>query len=88
MAVAFFWIHVQPRASKTEIAGWHADAVKIRLKSPPVDGAANDELIHFLAKTIGVSRRDVQITSGATARRKRVKIKGVDQTQVLAAMGI
>ena len=85
---ASLWIHVQPRASRTEVVGWHGDAVKIRIKAPPVDGAANVELIRFLSKAIGVSRQAVQITAGASARRKRVKIDGVDQEGVLAAMGI
>ena len=88
MAAASLWIHVQPRASKTEIVGWHADAVKIRLKAPPVDGAANEELIRFLSKTLGVSRKAVQITTGAAARRKRVKINGVDQAEVIAMLGL
>ena len=85
---ASLWIHVQPRASRTEVVGWHGDAVKIRIKAPPVDGAANVELIRFLSKAIGVSRQAVQITAGASARRKRVKIDGVDQEGVLAAIGI
>lgn len=88
MARVSFWIHVQPRASSTEVVGWHADAVKIRLKAPPVDGAANEELMRFLAKTIGISRNAVQITRGATAGRKRVKIEGVGRVAVMAALGI
>ena len=82
------WIHVQPRSSRTEIVGWHGDAVKIRLKAPPVDGAANEELIRFLSKALGVSRKAVQITAGMTSRRKRVKIDGVDQGDVAAVLGI
>ena len=88
MAAASLLIHVQPRASRTEVVGWHGDAVKIRLKAPPVDGAANEELIRFLSKAIGVSRQDIQITSGHTARRKRVSIHDVDQTEVIAALGV
>jgi uncharacterized protein (TIGR00251 family) len=88
MATASFWIHVQPRASRTEVVGWHGDAVKIRIKAPPVDGAANEELTRFLSKTIGVSRQSVQITAGASARRKRVKIDGVDQGGAIAALKI
>ncbi|MCZ6858630.1 MAG: DUF167 family protein, partial [Gemmatimonadetes bacterium] len=51
-AVSFY---VQPRASKTEVAGRHGDAIKIRVKAPPVDGAANEEVIRFLAKRFRVS---------------------------------
>ena len=88
MPAASLWIHVQPRASRTEVVGWHGDAVKIRLKAAPVDGAANAELIRFLSKVIGVSRQAVQITAGAHARRKRVKIDGVEQGGAIAALVI
>ena len=82
------WIHVQPRSSRTEIIGWHGDAIKIRLKAPPVDGAANEELIRFLSKAIGVPKQAVQITAGKTARRKRVKIDGVEHGDVMAVLGV
>jgi uncharacterized protein (TIGR00251 family) len=62
--------------------------VKLRLKSAPVDGAANEELIRFLAKTVGVPRTAVQITCGTTARRKQVKIEGVDRQNVISSLGI
>lgn len=70
-------IHVQPRASRTEVAGRHGDAVKIRLAAPPVDGAANDELVRFLAERLGVRRGDVTIVAGASGRRKLVRIAGL-----------
>jgi len=82
------WIHVQPRAGKTEIVGRYDDAIKIRLKSPPVDGAANEELVRFLAKTVGVSRQEVRVASGKTARRKRVEIIGVGEKEAIAALGL
>jgi len=69
-------LHVQPGAKRTEAAGVHGDRVKIRLAAPPVDGAANDELVRFLAEAFGVPRRQVTIVSGATSRRKRVRIDG------------
>ena len=69
-------LHVQPGAKRTEAAGRHGDRVKIRLAAPPVDGAANDELMRFLAEAFGVPKRNVEIVSGATARRKRVRIEG------------
>lgn len=69
-------IHVQPRASRTEVVGMHGDAIKIRLRAPPVEGAANDELIRFLAECLGVPRRNVRIAAGDTGRRKRVEIVG------------
>lgn len=80
-------IHVLPRASRTEIVGWHGDAVKIRLKAPPVDGAANAELVKFLAKTVRVPRSAVSIRSGAASRRKRVEIVGISHSELIAALG-
>jgi uncharacterized protein (TIGR00251 family) len=88
MTSVSLWIHVQPRAGKTEVVGWHGDAVKLRLKAAPVDGAANEELIRFLAKTVGVPRTAVQIACGTTARRKHVKIEGVDKETVMSSLGI
>ncbi len=69
-------IHCQPRASKTEMVGYHGNALKIRLAAPPVEGEANLELCRFLAGYFAVSRQDVQILSGKGARQKRVLIKG------------
>ena len=76
MSMITLTVHVQPRARKTEVAGKYGDAIKIRLKAPPVDGAANEELIRFLAERLGVARGMVRITSGLAARRKRVAIAG------------
>ena len=73
----FFSVRVVPRASKSEIAGEIDDSLKIRLCSPPVDGAANAELIKLLARTLGVSRSDVEIVSGQTSKTKRIQITGV-----------
>ena len=69
-------LHVQPGAKRTEVAGTHGDRVKIRLAAPPVDGAANEELVRFLAETFGVPRRQVTIVSGASSRQKRVRVEG------------
>ncbi len=69
-------VYCQPRASQTEIVGWHGDALKVRLTAPPVEGQANSELCKFFSRYFGVSREDVLILSGKNARRKRVLIKG------------
>jgi len=81
-------IHVQPRASRTEVAGWHGDAVKIRLAAPPVDGAANDALTAFLAERLAVPRSAVSLLSGETSRRKRVGIDGLSLEDALTALGL
>ncbi len=81
-------VQVQPRAPLTEIVGWHGDAIKIRVAAPPVDDAANAELIRFLAARLEIPRAEVRIASGATARRKRVEITGLDPAAVLGRLGV
>ena len=71
-------LHVQPRASKNEIVGVIEGALKVRLTSPPVEGAANKLCCEFIAKTCGVPKRDVTILSGEKSRHKRLLIAGLD----------
>jgi uncharacterized protein len=77
-------VQVQPRAKRSEVAGRYGDAVKIRLAAPPVDGAANEELIRFIAELLNVPRSSVRISAGLTARRKTVEIEGVTPEAVNA----
>jgi len=67
-------LRIQPRASRTEIAGIQGSALKIRLLAPPVDGAANEALIRFLAELLEVPRSRVTIRSGLASRSKTVHI--------------
>jgi uncharacterized protein len=69
-----FTARVVPRASKSEIIGEHDGALKVRIASPPVDGAANAELIKLLAKTFVVSKSQIEIIAGQTAKIKQIKI--------------
>jgi uncharacterized protein (TIGR00251 family) len=71
-----FQVYVVPRASRSEIAGEHNGALRVRLAAPPVDGAANRELIAVLAKALHVSRSSVEITAGHAAKIKRVTVSG------------
>jgi uncharacterized protein (TIGR00251 family) len=68
-------LHVQPGATRTEVAGTHGDALKIRLAAPPVDGKANAALVRFLAAAFGVPARAVKLVRGETSRRKTVRIE-------------
>ena len=68
-------LHVQPGASRTEIAGVHGGALKVRLAAAPVDGRANDALRRFLAEAFGVPVRNVAIERGESSRRKVVRIE-------------
>jgi len=67
-------VHIQPRASKDEIVGFHGDRLKIRITSPPVDGKANQHLIGFLADVFKVPKRNILLMAGETGREKRIKI--------------
>src|SRR5262249_40380126 len=67
-------VHVQPGASRTEVAGAHGDALKVRLAAPQVEGRANAALVRYLAGEFGVAARDVTIERGETSRRKVVRI--------------
>jgi len=78
-----FAVRVQPRASRSEIAGVHGDALKIRLSAPPVDGAANDALVELMAGSLGVAKRAVRIVSGEQSRSKVVEVEGVTAAAVL-----
>jgi len=79
-------IYCQPRASKTEIVGFHGDALKVRLAAPPVEGEANAELCLFLARCFEVSRQNVRILSGKGARQKRVLIEGKTVQEIQACL--
>ena len=79
-------IRVQPRSSADEIAGAHGEALRIRLTAPPVEGAANDALVDFLASVLGIARRDVTIVAGSTSRSKIVELAGITEDRVLALL--
>lgn len=73
-AAARLTLHIQPGARKTEVAGLHGDALKIRLAAPPVDGKANAALIEFVAARLGVAKSSVGLVSGQTSRRKILEV--------------
>jgi uncharacterized protein len=80
-----FHVRVVPRASRCEVAGIQGEALKIRLKAPPVEGKANEECIRFLADLLGVKKAQVRIFAGHTARTKTVAIAGI-KTEECAAI--
>lgn len=65
-------LHIQPGASHCEISGLHGDALKVRIAARAVEGAANDALIDFLARSLGLARKEVRILRGEKSRRKAV----------------
>jgi uncharacterized protein (TIGR00251 family) len=83
-----FSVRVAARASKSEIVGEHDGALRIRIASPPVDGAANAELIKLLSKTFGVAKSEVEILSGQTSKTKQIKIENVGAEKFLQVAGL
>jgi len=79
-------VRVIPRAKRTEAAGLRNGALVVRLAAPPVDSAANTALVAFLASTLGVPSRAVQLLSGERGRQKRILIAGAVVAQVESAL--
>lgn len=69
-------LHIQPGAKRTEVAGLHGDALKLRLAAPPVDGKANAALLAFVAEALGLPKSAVTLKSGQTSRQKVVAVSG------------
>jgi uncharacterized protein (TIGR00251 family) len=81
-----FEVHAKPRAKVSRIVGTREGAVVIALAAPPVDGAANQELVRTLAEALGVARRDVTILRGESSQKKLVAVAGLDQATLLARL--
>ncbi len=79
-------VYVQPGAKKTEHSGMHDGRPKIRLNAPPVDGAANDELVKFVAKTLKLPKSSVKLVSGHASRLKTLEIDA-DEQYVMEVFG-
>jgi len=79
-------LHIQPRASRTELAGTHGGALKIRIAAPPVDDAANAELIRFLAQVLEVPSSRLELRRGRRSRRKVVLIRQATPAAVREAL--
>jgi hypothetical protein len=75
-------VRIQPRASRNGIVLSDDGGVKVRLTAPPVDGAANEALVSFLAEVLAVSKSRVEIIAGHTSRDKRIRISGITDEAV------
>ncbi len=82
-----FEVRVAPRASRSRMIGVQDGALKVALTAPPVDGAANDALRKLLAKTLSVSKSDVEIVRGDRARIKLLRVKGIRAADVRFDVG-
>ena len=81
-----FKVQVVPRASRSEIAGEHNGALRVRIAAPPVDGAANEELVRLLARAFGVKRNAVEIVGGRASRTKQIRIAGLANSALQKAL--
>lgn len=79
-------VEVKPRASRTRVLEATPQTIRIALAAPPVDGAANAELIAFLAGKLGVPKRAVQLVRGESARHKQLEIEGLELDEVLGRL--
>ena len=79
-------VHVQPKASRTRIAGLHGEALKLCITSPPVDGKANGAVIQFFAKLFKIPKTAVTIASGEASRDKRIILAGVSLARAEAVL--
>lgn len=71
-----FTVRVVPRASQSRVVGEHDGSLRVRVAAPPVDGAANEELLRTLARVFDVPVRDVEITGGHASKLKQVRVVG------------
>lgn len=69
-------LHIQPGAKRTEVAGLHGNALKIRLSAPPIEGRANEALLRFVAESFAVPLRQVELKQGGQSRHKVVAVTG------------
>jgi uncharacterized protein (TIGR00251 family) len=81
-------LRVQPRASRDEVIGVAGGAVRVRLTAPPVDGAANDALVRFLATRLEVARSAVTLVSGRAGRMKVIEVDGLSAEQAALRLGL
>ncbi len=76
-------IYVQPRASRNQLSGLQGEELKVRLTSPPVEGAANRACCEFFAGLLGVAKGAVRVAAGETSRHKRLAVRGLSPATVL-----
>ncbi len=74
-------LHVQPRARRTEIAGTHNGALKLKVQAPPVDDAANEAIVRYFSKLLDIPKSGVKIMSGSKSRDKILRIQGMSLAQ-------
>lgn len=81
-------VYIQPGAKTTEIVGEHNGALKIKISSPPVDGAANSELVSWIAQKLGIKQRDVCLIHGQTSRNKVLEVHRIETKEILRKLHV
>jgi uncharacterized protein (TIGR00251 family) len=81
-----FDVHAKPRAKRSAVLGEHEGALAVSLAAPPVDGAANAELIAVLASVLAIAKRDVTLVRGEGGRHKVVEVRGLDAAEIRARL--
>ncbi|MBP2677704.1 MAG: hypothetical protein H6R41_745 [Deltaproteobacteria bacterium] len=81
-------VRVVPRSSKEGVAGCEGGVVRIRLNAPPVEGKANEALVRFLAKAVGVPKGSITLVAGERGRSKIVRVAGLTREALMAALGL
>lgn len=81
-------VRVVPRSSKEGVAGFEGGVVRIRLNAPPVEGQANEALVRFLAKALGVPKRRIALVAGGKGRNKIVRVDGITLEAFLARLDL
>jgi len=81
-------LHVQPRASRSELAGRHGDAIKVRVTAPPLDGAANEALLRLLAVRLQVPLSALSLVAGGSGRSKVVAVEAISPEDASRRLGL
>ena len=81
-------VRVVPRSANEGVAGFEGGVLRIRLNAPPVEGKANDALVRFLAKAVGVPKSRITLVTGEKGRNKIVRIAGITREALMAALGL
>ena len=77
-------VHVVPRAVRSQLAGVHGDALKLKIMASPVEGQANAECIRFLSDILGINKKQVKILSGHRSKKKTIALEGIKREDVEA----
>jgi uncharacterized protein len=80
-------LHVLPRAKRSEIAGLHNGALKVRITAPPVDDAANRAIVEFISRLLDLPKSNVHILAGLKSREKTLQLKGITLNRFLEVIG-